>query len=250
MTAPVLEAVDVGYSYPGPTPTQALAGLTLDVGEGEFVAVLGPVGCGKTTLLRIFAGFLRPTSGAVRCEGASIEGPGWRRGYVLQEEAIFPWMTVRENVEFGLVAKGLEPAARRAVSDELLRLIGLSAFADAHPKELSAGMSKMAEVARVLATDPSILLLDEPFGALDAQTRARMQDALAKLWEQRRKTVLFVTHDAEEALYLADRIVVLSQRPGQVKARIAVDVPRPRAFETRFTAEFQALKRKLWDALG
>jgi ABC-type nitrate/sulfonate/bicarbonate transport system ATPase subunit len=186
----------------------------------------------------------------VRCQGASIDGPGWQRGYVLQEEAIFPWMTVRENVEFGLLAKGLEPSARRAVSDELLRLIGLTAFESAHPKNLSAGMSKMAEVARVLATDPSVLLLDEPFGALDAQTRARMQDALAKLWEQRRKTVLFVTHDAEEALYLADRIVVLSQRPGQVKARFAVDVPRPRTFETRFSAEFLALKRQLWDALA
>jgi ABC-type nitrate/sulfonate/bicarbonate transport system ATPase subunit len=248
--APLLEAVDLGYSYSGPTPTQALAGLSLDVAAGEFVAVLGPVGCGKTTLLRIFAGFLRPTSGVVRCEGAGIDGPGWQRGYVLQEEAIFPWMTVRENVEFGLLAKGLEPSARRAVSDELLRLIGLSAFESAHAKDLSAGMSKMAEVARVLATDPSILLLDEPFGALDAQTRARMQDALAKLWEQRRKTVLFVTHDAEEALYLADRIVVLSQRPGQVKARFTVEIPRPRSFETRFSAEFMALKRKLWDALG
>src|SRR5438874_4901727 len=154
--------------------------------------------CGKTTLLRIFAGFLRPTKGSVRCAGSSIEGPGWQRGYVLQEPSIFPWMTVRENLEFGLLAKGVAPAARRVVSDELLGLIGLSAFEAAFPKELSTGMSKMVEVARVLATDPSILLLDEPFGALDAQTRARMQDALAGLWERRRKTVLFVTHDGEE----------------------------------------------------
>jgi ABC-type nitrate/sulfonate/bicarbonate transport system ATPase subunit len=206
------------------------------------------VGCGKTTLLRIFAGFLRPTKGSVRCTGAPIDGPGWQRGYVLQEEAIFPWMTVRENIEFGLLARGLLPPARRAVSDELLGLIGLSAFEEAYPKELSAGMSKMVEVARVLANDPSILLLDEPFGALDSQTRSRMQDALARLWEQRRKTVLFVTHDAEEAVYLADRIVVLTQRPGRIKAQFAVQIPRPRSFETRFSPGFVALKRQVLEA--
>jgi len=148
---PPLEAVDVGYTYPGPMPTQALEDLSLEVQDNEFLAVLGPVGCGKTTLLRIFAGFLRPTKGSVRCGGVAVDGPGWQRGYVLQEEAIFPWMTVRENVEFGLLAKGLAPAARRAVSDEWIGLIGLSAFEEAHPKELSSGMSKMVEVARVLA---------------------------------------------------------------------------------------------------
>jgi ABC-type nitrate/sulfonate/bicarbonate transport system ATPase subunit len=224
--------------------------MSLTVKDGEFVAVLGPVGCGKTTLLRIFAGFLAPKSGTVRCAGAPIRGPGWQRGYVLQEEAIFPWMTVRENLEFGLLAKGLEPEAREKISDELLKLIGLSAFEHAHPRDLSSGMSKMVEVARVLATDPAILLLDEPFGALDAQTRTRMQDALARLWEQRRKTVLFVTHDAEEALYLADRIVVLTQRPGRVKAEFAVDVPRPRSLDSRFSPGFLALKRKVWEATG
>ena len=245
-----LEAVDVGYVYPGRTATQALDGLTLDVGDNEFLAVLGPVGCGKTTLLRIFAGFLRPASGTVRCDGAAIDGPGPQRGYVLQEDAIFPWMTVRENVEFGLMARGIDAAGRRAVSAELLDLIGLSAFEDAHPKELSAGMSKMVEVARVLATDPSILLLDEPFGALDAQTRARLQEALGRLWEQRRKTVLFVTHDAEEAIHLADRIVVLSSRPGRIKAEFRVDLPRPRSLETRFSAAFSDLKRRIWEVLG
>jgi len=245
-----LQAVDLGYTYSGVTPTKALANLNLDVYDNEFLAVLGPVGCGKTTLLRIFAGFFRPTEGSVRCDRSSVDGPSAQRGYVLQEDAIFPWMTVRENVEFGLLAKNVEPAARRAVSSELIRLIGLSAFEAAYPKELSAGMSKMVEVARVLATDPSILLLDEPFGALDTQTRARMQDELARLWEQRRKTVLFVTHDAEEALYLADRIVVLSPRPGRVKAQFPVDLPRPRSFELRFSDGFSALKRQIWAALG
>jgi len=245
-----LQAVDVGYTYSGPTPTQALEALSLDVHDSEFLAVLGPVGCGKTTLLRIFAGFLRPAAGSVRCDGSIVEGPGRERGYVLQEDAIFPWMTVRENVEFGLLARDVDPAARGAVSSELIRLIGLSRFEEAYPKELSAGMAKMVEVARVLATDPAILLLDEPFGALDAQTRARMQDELARLWERRRKTVLFVTHDVEEALYLADRIAVLSPRPGRVKADFPVDLPRPRSLEARFSPAFSALKRRIWETLG
>jgi NitT/TauT family transport system ATP-binding protein/sulfonate transport system ATP-binding protein len=244
-----LEAVDVGFAYSGPTATHALEGLSLSVHENEFLALLGPVGCGKTTLLRIFAGFLRPTQGFVRCDGSTVDGPSAQRGYVLQENAIFPWMTVRDNVEFGLVAQGLEAGARRAISDQLLGVLGLSAFQAAYPKELSSGMSKMVEVARVLATDPSILLLDEPFGALDAQTRAHLQNELARLWEQRRKTVLFVTHDAEEALYLADRVAVLSPRPGRVKAQLQVDLPRPRSLETRFSSEFLALKRRVWEAI-
>jgi len=245
-----LEAVDVGFAYPGATATQALEGLSLSVHDNEFLALLGPVGCGKTTLLRIFAGFLRPTQGVVRCDGSTVGGPNSRRGYVLQENAIFPWMTVRDNVEFGLMAQGLEPRARRAISDELIGLLGLTAFESAYPKELSAGMAKMVEVARVLATDPSILLLDEPFGALDAQTRARLQNELARLWEQRRKTVLFVTHDAEEAVYLADRVVVLSPRPGRVKAHFQIQLPRPRSLETRFSPEFSALKRRIWESIG
>jgi NitT/TauT family transport system ATP-binding protein len=252
MTAPAprLEAVDVGYTYPGATPTEALSSVGLQIQDNEFVALLGPVGCGKTTLLRIFAGFLEPTTGSVRCDGAPVRGPSPQRGYVLQEDAIFPWMTVRDNVEFGLEARGVPPAARGAVSRELIELIGLSRFQDAYPKELSAGMSKMVEVARVLATDPAILLLDEPFGSLDAQTRARMQDELARLWERRRKTVVFVTHDAEEALYLADRIVVLSPRPGKVKADFRVDLARPRSLEARFSPAFSELRRRIWESLS
>ena len=249
-STPRLEAVDLGYTYSGDSGTSALSAFNLSVADGEFVALLGPVGSGKTTLLRIFAGFLRPTQGVARCDGSTIHGPSPQRGYVLQESAIFPWMSVRANVEFGLLARGEAPQRRRAVSAELLQVLGLSCFAHAFPKELSAGMSKMIEVARVLATDPSILLLDEPFGALDAQTRARMQDQLARLWEQRRKTVLFVTHDAEEALYLADRLVVVTPRPGRVKAEVAVKLPRPRSMENRFTAEFSTLKRRVWELLG
>src|SRR6266508_4368726 len=244
----LLEAVDVSYTYSGPTPTHALEDLSLEVKDNEFLAVLGPVGCGKTTLLRIFAGFLRPTKGSVRCGGSSIDGPAWQRGYVLQEDAIFPWMTVRENVEFGLLARGVDPAARGVVSRELIRLIGLARFEDAYPKELSASMAKMVEVARVLATDPAILLLDEPFGALDAQTRARMQDELARLWEQRRKTVLFVTHDAEEALYLADRIVVLSPRPRRVRWRPGSPRPSRRSSDASGRRSDSAAARTSGDA--
>jgi len=249
-STPRLEAIDVGYTYRGDTLTKALEGFNLNVPDGAFVALLGPVGCGKTTLLRIFAGFLHPTQGMARCDRSIIERPSPQRGYVLQESTIFPWMSVRDNVEFGLLAKGEDAATRRKVSSELIGLLGLSAFEDVYPKELSTGMSKMVEVARVLATDPSILLLDEPFGALDAQTRARMQDQLARLWEQRRKTVVFVTHDAEEAVYLADRIAVLTPRPGRVKADLLVPLSRPRTVESRFSADFLALKRQVWQLIG
>jgi ABC-type nitrate/sulfonate/bicarbonate transport system ATPase subunit len=245
-----LSAADVSYVYTGGRRTHALEGLTLEVQDNEFLAVVGPVGCGKTTFLRVAAGFLDPTRGAVLCDAAPVAGPSPERGYVFQESAIFPWMTVRDNIEFGLVARSMAPGPRRAVSDELLALIGLQSYADAYPNDLSAGMAKMVEVARVLATDPSILLLDEPFGALDAHTRAQMQGELHRLWEKRRKTVIMVTHDVDEAVYLADRIVVFSARPGRVKADIPVDLPRPRPLDMRLGPAFAAVKRRVWAELG
>ncbi len=241
---------DVAYTYEGRTLTRALDGVTLDVYDNEFLAIVGPVGCGKTTFLRIAAGFLAPTRGTVLCDGAPVTGPSRERGYVFQEAAIFPWMTVRENLEFGLLAKGVAAAARAAITGELIGLIGLQGYEDAYPRELSAGMSKMVEVARVLATDPSLLLLDEPFASLDAQTRARLQDELSALWEKRKKTVLLVTHDVEEAIHLADRIVVFSSRPGRVKAQVTVDLPRPRPLELRLSPAFSAIKRAVWTELG
>jgi ABC-type nitrate/sulfonate/bicarbonate transport system ATPase subunit len=247
---PRLEVVGVGHLYGGRTPTRALEGVTLAVREREFLAVVGPVGSGKTTLLRILAGFLRPSEGDVRCDGVPVAGPGPERGYVFQEEAIFPWMTVRENLEFGLRARGLPAAERRALVRRMTALIGLDGYEAAYPKELSGGMAKMVEVARVLVTDPAVLLLDEPFGLLDAQTRARMQGELSRLWETRRKTVVLVTHDVEEAIYLADRVVVFSPRPGRVKAELAVPLPRPRSFRTRLSPEFLAMKHRIWQELG
>jgi NitT/TauT family transport system ATP-binding protein len=244
-------AVDgVVYVYAGRTPTRALDRLTLDVADNEFLAVVGPVGCGKTTLLRLIAGFLRPAEGRVVADGVRVSGPSPARGYVFQEEAIFPWMTVAENIEFGLLARGTPRAAREAAVQELVALIGLVGFERAYPRELSAGMAKMVEVARVLATEPSVLLLDEPFGSLDAQTRARMQEALGALWETRRTTVVMVTHDVDEAIQLADRVVVLSPRPGHVTLEVPVDIPRPRTLDTRLSPAFSALKRTIWSALG
>jgi NitT/TauT family transport system ATP-binding protein len=245
-----LHVEDVSYTYPGGTRTRALDGLTLDVHDNEFLAIVGPVGCGKTTFLRIVAGFLKPTRGAILCDDAAVRAPGADRGYVFQEEAIFPWMTVQDNLEFGLRAKGVARAERAATAMELIRLIGLQGYEQAYPRDLSAGMSKMVEVARVLATDPSILIMDEPFGSLDAQTRAQMQDELHRLWEKRLKTVVLVTHDVEEAIHLADRVVVFSPRPGRVKAVVPVHLPRPRSLEMRLSPEFSALKRRIWAELG
>ncbi len=244
-----LAVVGIGHTYGGRVPTRALDGVSMEVFDHEFLAVVGPVGCGKTTLLRIIAGLLQPTEGRVLCEGRPVSGPGPERGYVFQEDAIFPWMTVRENLELGLVARGDEAAARQAIVDGLLEFTGLGAYARAYPKELSAGMRKMVEVARVLATDPSILLLDEPFGLLDAQTCSRMQTELHRLWEHRRKTVILVTHDIHEAVFLADRVLVLTARPGRIKAQLDVTLPRPRTAAMRFAAEFSALERRIWEAL-
>jgi NitT/TauT family transport system ATP-binding protein len=248
--AAALRVSDVAYSYAGRTPTCALDGVTLDVQHNEFLAIVGPVGCGKTTLLRIISGFLHPERGTVLCDGLPVTGPSPARGYVFQEEAIFPWMTVRANLEFGLLAADVPPAPRAAIVAELIGLIGLEGYEHAYPKELSAGMSKMVEVARVLATDPALLLLDEPFGPLDAQTRGRMQDALSALWAQRKRTVVLVTHDVDEAIWLADRIVVFSPRPGRVKAEIAVELPRPRPAEERLSPAFSEIKRMVWRELG
>jgi NitT/TauT family transport system ATP-binding protein len=249
--APVrLRARGVGHVYAGRTRLRALEGLDLEVRENEFVVLIGPSGCGKSTFLQIVAGFVVPTEGTVEAGGRRVSRPGPDRGYVFQEDAVFPWMTVRENVEFGLEAKGLSPAERRQISDHCIRLVGLAGFERALPKELSGGMLKRVDLARAYAVDPAVLLMDEPFGPLDAQTRAEMQHALEKIWEQARKTVLFVTHDIEEAIYLADRVVVLTPRPGRIKAVLDVGLPRPRLPGVKLTEAFLALRRQAWDALG
>jgi NitT/TauT family transport system ATP-binding protein len=207
---------------------QALEDIDLTVEESEFVCLLGPSGCGKSTLLNLVAGFEQPTSGRLLFDGAPIRAAGPDRGVVFQEPALFPWLNVEQNVEFGLRNLGLTPAERRATARRFVSLVGLSEFARARPHQLSGGMKQRVQLGRVLALNPRALLMDEPFGALDAQTRDHLQDQLLEIWERDRKTVLFVTHNVEEAVYLADRVVVLAPAPDGISADVPISIPRPR----------------------
>jgi NitT/TauT family transport system ATP-binding protein len=220
----------------------ALDGIDLDVAPGEFVCLLGPSGCGKSTLLNAVAGFSLPTSGELTALGKPVTGPGPERAMVFQEYALFPWMTVERNIAFGLEIAGAAPAQQRQVVDALLAKLGLSDFRDRYPKDLSGGMRQRVAIARVLAIDSPMLLMDEPFGALDALTRRSLQDELLRIWAELKKTVVFVTHGIEESIYLADRVVVMTYRPGTVKRIVPVTLPRPR---DPSSAEFNALKREL-----
>jgi NitT/TauT family transport system ATP-binding protein len=220
----------------------ALDGIDLEVAAGEFVCLLGPSGCGKSTLLNAVAGFAPPTSGELTALGRPVVAPGPERAMVFQEYALFPWMTVERNVAFGLELRGEPADRRRRVVDALLLKLGLSEFRDRFPKDLSGGMRQRVAIARVLAIDPPLLLMDEPFGALDALTRRSLQDELLRIWAEDRKTVLFVTHGIEESIYLADRVVVMTYRPGTVKRVVPITLPRPR---DPASPEFNALKREL-----
>ena len=206
----------------------ALAATSLTIDEGEFVCLLGPSGCGKSTLLKIVAGLIPPSGGSVRINGRAVTGPGPDRAVVFQDYALFPWMTVVDNVGFGLAARGVDAMRRRQAAEELLRVVGLADFGRKYPHHLSGGMKQRVSIARALAVDPVLLLMDEPFGALDAQTRYVMQQELLRIWRAYHKTVLFVTHSIEEALYLGDRVLVMTARPGRVKAEIRVPQARPR----------------------
>jgi NitT/TauT family transport system ATP-binding protein len=241
-----IQALTKRYPVDG-TEIIALADIGADIGEGEFVCLLGPSGCGKSTLLKLAAGLIAPTSGVIRINGRPVTGPGPDRAVVVQDYALFPWMTVRENAEFGLAARGFDPARRRQVSAELLRVVGLADFAEKYPHHLSGGMKQRVSIARALAVDPVLLLMDEPFGALDAQTRFVMQQELLRIWRAYRKTVLFVTHSIEEALYLADRVLLMTARPGRIKAEIRVEPPRPRDLGS---AELIQLRRHALDLLS
>ena len=220
----------------------ALQDISLEIPHGQFVCLLGPSGCGKSTLLNAIAGFAPPTSGQVLAGGVPVAGPGPERGMVFQEYALFPWMTVEQNVGFGLEIKGMARTQIAARVGELLNLLSLEDFAKRYPKDLSGGMRQRVAIARVLALDSPIMLMDEPFGALDALTRRNLQDELLRLWAELRKTVIFVTHSIEEAIYLADRIVVMTYRPGTIKRDMLVELPRLR---DPAAPEFNALKREL-----
>ena len=220
----------------------ALKEINLEIPKGQFVCLLGPSGCGKSTLLNAVAGFSLPSTGSIVADGKLVTGPGPERGMVFQEYALFPWMTVEQNIAFGLEVKGMEKSAIHSRVSGLLDMLGLSDFRSRFPKDLSGGMRQRVAIARVLALDSPIMLMDEPFGALDALTRRNLQDELLRIWAELKKTILFVTHSIEEAIYMADRIVVMTYRPGTVKRDLMVELPRLR---DPSAPEFNALKREL-----
>jgi NitT/TauT family transport system ATP-binding protein len=236
MAGPKIQIQGVAKSFDvGGRDMTALAAVDLDVAEHEFVCLLGPSGCGKSTLLNIVAGFLAPSSGAVRVDGRAVSGPAPERGVVFQEYALFPWLTVTGNVEFGPALRGRTAAERREIVVRYLDLVGLRAHAEKYPAQLSGGMKQRVAIARALANDPAIVLMDEPFGALDAQTRETLQEELSRIQRVEPKTILFVTHSIREAVYLADRVVVMTSAPGRIRQIFPIKLPEMR---DRFAAEF------------
>jgi ABC-type nitrate/sulfonate/bicarbonate transport system ATPase subunit len=229
--------------------TAALEGFSLDVQRGQFVAIIGPSGCGKSTVLRIIDGLLKPTSGTVTLNGKPIDGPGPDRAVVFQHANLLPWRTVEDNIRFGMECLGVKGAERRRRTAHYLGLVGLEGFERYYPSQLSGGMQQRVGLARAFAAEPEILLLDEPFGALDAQTRLVLQDELARLLAGDERTAVLVTHDMEEAVFLADVVVVMSSRPGRIVEVVNVDLPRPRDSDVRSTERFAQLKGHLWETL-
>ncbi|WP_184759562.1 ABC transporter ATP-binding protein [Xanthobacter tagetidis] len=227
----------------------ALDGVTLKIRRGEFISLLGPSGCGKSTLLGIVAGFQAASSGQILQDGRPITRPGPSRTVVFQDYALFGWMTVQHNVEFGLKAKGMPKAERAEIARALIATVHLTGFEDKYPHEMSGGMKQRAAIARALAPDPDILLMDEPFGALDAQTRVLLQEEIARISSDAGKTVIFVTHGIDEAVFLADRVVVMSPRPGRVREEVLVPLPRPRTAEMRSDPWFVSTVNDLWETL-
>ena len=225
----------------------ALDTVNLNVEQNEFICVVGPSGCGKTTLLNIIAGLCKPTTGTVKVRGELVTGPGKGKGVVFQQYALYPWLTVEKNVEFGMRMKGVPKAERAEIAKKYIDLVGLSKFAKAYPKELSGGMKQRVAIARAYATAPEVLLMDEPVGALDAQTRAQLQENLLKTWEQERKTCFFITHDVEEAVLLATKIIIMSAGPGHITEIVPVTLPYPRTQQTKLTPEFNELKNQIWN---
>lgn len=225
----------------------ALDTVNLNVEQNEFICVVGPSGCGKTTLLNIIAGLCKPTTGTVKVRGELVTGPGKGKGVVFQQYALYPWLTVEKNVEFGMRMKGVPKAERAEIAKKYIDLVGLSKFAKAYPKELSGGMKQRVAIARAYATAPEVLLMDEPFGALDAQTRAQLQENLLKTWEQERKTCFFITHDVEEAVLLATKIIIMSAGPGHITEIVPVTLPYPRTQQIKLTSEFNELKNQIWN---
>ena len=245
---PLLSVRGVARSFApthGATATLALQETVLDAAENDFITILGPSGCGKSTLLRIVAGLDQPTAGEVLLDGTRVSGPGADRGMVFQSYTLFPWLTVRENVCFGLRERGLPQSEQLAIAQSFIGRVGLTGFENHYPKQLSGGMQQRTALARALANGPRILLMDEPFGALDHQTRELMQELLLGIWEAEQKTVLFVTHDIDEAVFMGSRVVVMSARPGRIKFDCAVPFAHPRHYSIKTSTAFVALKAEL-----
>ncbi len=245
-----LEATGVRKSYTKNGRSTAV----LDVGrfavrEGEFVTVIGPSGCGKSTLLHIMGGFIAADAGTIRVFGDAVNGPGPDRGMMFQEFALFPWKTVEGNVAWGLEVQGFQKQNIAQTVQAYLEMIGLTEFRKHYPAELSGGMKQRVALARVLAFNPKVLLMDEPFGALDAQTRETMQEEVTRLWERTRKTIVFVTHDIEEAGFLGDRVVVLSARPGRIREEVRIELPRPRTLEIKKSMQCHEYRNRIWDLI-
>ena len=227
--------------------TIALNGVSLDIKENEFICVVGPSGCGKSTMLNIIAGLLEPTSGTVSLDGKVIEGTGVERGVVFQQYALFPWRTVLKNVMFPLEMKNVPKAEAEAIARKYIKSVGLEGFEKSFPKELSGGMKQRVAIARAYAANPEVLLLDEPFGALDAQTRVQLQSELLETWEKEKKTCFFITHDVDEAVILAQRVIIMSARPGRIKKIVDIDIPYPRTQATKTDPRFLELKSEIWN---
>jgi NitT/TauT family transport system ATP-binding protein len=245
-----LEALGVRKAYTKNAQTlQILDVERFSVAEGEFVTVIGPSGCGKSTFLHIMGGFVQAESGVIRVNGKEVTGPGPDRGMMFQEFALFPWRTVAGNIAWGLEAQGVPKDKITTTVWTYLQITGLAEFSNHYPAELSGGMKQRVALARVLAFDPEVLLMDEPFGALDAQTRETMQEELTRLWGQSGKTIVFVTHDIDEAVYLGDRVVVLSARPGRIREEVKIDLPRPRALEVKKSVRCLEYRNRIWDLI-
>lgn len=246
--APEIEIQGVTKSYETREGSfLALEEVNLDVEKNEFICVVGPSGCGKTTLMNIIAGLNPPSTGTVKVRGELVTGPGKGKGVVFQQYALYPWLTVEKNVEFGLRMKGVEKEKRREIAQKYIKIVGLEKFAKSYPKELSGGMKQRVAIARAYTTGPEVLLMDEPFGALDAQTRAQLQENLLNTWQQEKKTCFFITHDVEEAVLLSTKVIIMSAGPGRIREIVDVHLPYPRDQETKLTPEFNELKNQIWN---
>ena len=248
VSAAVISVRDLGVTFPGKkgtAPIEVLRSISLEIMKGEFVCIVGPSGCGKTTLLNIVTGFLKQSKGDVLVQGAPVKGPDPRRIFVFQDNGVFPWLTVEQNIGFGIARRPREE--QREIVHRYVQMVGLTGFEKAYPRELSGGMRQRVEIARALAPNPEIIYMDEPFGALDFITRLKMRTDLTRIWQEEKKTVLFVTHDIEESVQLADRVVVMSSRPATIRKQIRIDLPRPRDLDS---SEYLNVRDEIFQTLG